>query len=338
MKTNRLILPLVAALAASILNGCGTVGPNSIKFGRNDYNEVLHGTSGNQLLLNLVRIHNHEPPLFIEVTEIDAAVQIQTNVTGTISQIGAHPGSAGGTLSGQLASVGGNATYTEAPIIRYQPLQGAPLIAQLNKPISVDSLVYMFDSDWPLDTFLPLVIDRIAPGGSENYSTVMRAILALNNNNALIIEATQSGQTEGAATGQSSKKSTAIAPQPNAGKQENNALTLYFDPKGLSNGNFKCQSDLEDSGLNIIRVSVGRWLYLLKIYRPKDIPADVNVTDAHIVSASLAELQRIFSKLPTTIEIPTKSFSGQNHERKAPLLHARSALGVIDRPPFGGPG
>jgi hypothetical protein len=330
MQSARLLLPISAALAVSLLSGCGTLGPNSIKLGRISYNDVIHQTSGDQLLLNLVRIHNHEIPLFMEITEVDASVQVQTTITGGTTGIGAHPGTGttAGTLAGQVSSIAGGAQYTETPTIRYQPLQGAALIAQLNSPISVDSLVYMSDSGWPLEQLLLLTVDRLTPGYSD-FSAAGIALVELEHRKALIVEATQLDETAGAAKGKNNSTAATMTTGslPNNGKPQNNALTLFFEPRGLFNGNFECESGLEPTPLNIQRLSVRLWLSLLKIYRS----ADVGVTDARIASASSMELQKIISMLPASIEIPAASFRSQNRKRSAPVLRTRSALGVLKR-------
>jgi hypothetical protein len=304
-------------IAIAALTGCGVVGPASIKLGRNNYNDVIHHTSGDQLLLNLVRIHNHEMPLFMDVTEVDAVVQVQGSLTGGKSNIGAHAPTAlstAGTVAGELENIGATAQYIEAPTVRYQPLQGAPLIAQINSPISVDSFVSMFNSDWPLDALLPLTVDRLTAGYSDYYSA-LNAIIALDHNGALIVEAAPSGQ-QSAASEKGGKKAVG---------GPNNALTLYFVPKGLANGNFECETGLPYTQVNIERVSVYLWLRLLRIYRP----ADVHVADTHIGSASSAQLHKIVSQLPTSIEVPAMSLPTKTRNRAAPLLRTRSALGVL---------
>jgi hypothetical protein len=299
------------------LCGCGVVGPSSIKLGRNTYNDVIHQTSGDQLLINLARIHNHEMPLFMDVTEVDATVQIQANASAGQTGIGSHPGTTGGTLAGPVENVSLTGQYLEAPTIRYQPLQGAPLIAQFNSPITVDSLVYMFNSDWAFDTLLPLTVDRLTTGFSDYYAA-LNAIIALDHNGALIIEASQASQPSGGAAPQD-KKAAATPAGPN------NTLTLYFAPKGLANDNFECETELKYSKINIDRVSLNIWLRLLKIYRPGDIPA----LAANIETASSSDLQRIAVSLPNSIELPTASIRGKSRNRSAPLLRVRSALGVL---------
>jgi hypothetical protein len=297
------------------LSSCGVVGPTSLKLGRNTYNDVIHQTSGDQLLINLARIHNHEMPLFMDVTEVDATVQIQANASAGQTGIGSRPGTTGGTLAGPVENVSLTGQYLEAPTIRYQPLQGAPLIAQFNSPITVDSLVYMFNSDWAFDTLLPLTVDRLTTGFSDYY-TALNAIIALDHNGALIIEASQATQPS---NGAADKKATPTPAGPN------NTLTLYFAPKGLANDNFECETDLKYSKVNIDRVSLNIWLRLLKIYRPGDIPA----LGANVDTASSADLQRIAASLPNSIELPTASIRGKGRNRSAPLLRVRSALGVL---------
>jgi hypothetical protein len=179
-KAGRVVAARVFYILSIIsLCSCGVVGPSSIKLGRNTYNDVIHQTSGDQLLINLARIHNHEMPLFMDVTEVDATVQIQANASAGQAGIGSRPGTTGGTLAGPVENVSLTGQYLEAPTIRYQPLQGAPLIAQFNSPITVDSLVYMFNSDWAFDTLLPLTVDRLTTGFSDYYAA-LNAIIALD--------------------------------------------------------------------------------------------------------------------------------------------------------------
>ena len=75
--------------------------------GRANYNRVIQSTSKEQTLMNIVRVYNNEPMLFIPVNEVDAAFLVQGSVTGGETGIGAHPGNSGGTLSGRVGAAGG---------------------------------------------------------------------------------------------------------------------------------------------------------------------------------------------------------------------------------------
>lgn len=316
-----MIAPVLLVSGVLASGGCDTVGPYSIKLGRNFYNDVIQQTSADQLLLNLARIHNHEMPLFMEVTEVDATVQVQANVNSATTGIGARPGPTGGTLAGQVASVGGTAQYTEAPTIRYQPLQGAPLIAQLNSPISVDSLVYMFNSDWTLDTVLPLTVDRFTAGYSDYY-VALNSIIELDRSNALIIEANQIDESESSRKKGGGKKAAGGGGKPGSGS---NALTLFFSPKGLANDSFECDTGIKYTSFNVERVAVHHWLRLLRIYNG----IDVHSLHALVQTASSAQLTAIVRRLPNTIHIPATSLRNPTGDRTAPLLRTRSALGVM---------
>ncbi len=83
----------MALVGVSLLSGCGSMtGPPSITASRTFYNEVIHDTSSEQLLLNIVRAKNYETPNFIDVSEADATVSFTSGVNGGLSGIGAVPG------------------------------------------------------------------------------------------------------------------------------------------------------------------------------------------------------------------------------------------------------
>ena len=88
----------VVAVAAMTLSACSVVGPASIDHGRTSYNEVIEDTSRQQALLNVVRVSNGESPLFMDVTEVDAAT------------------SAGGTLGGGAAGLGSTANFKSTSV------------------------------------------------------------------------------------------------------------------------------------------------------------------------------------------------------------------------------
>ncbi len=83
----------IVAFAAITLSSCSVIGPASIDHGRTSYNEVIEDTSRQQALLNVVRVSNGESPLFMDVTEVDAAT------------------SAGGTLGSGATGLGSTANF-----------------------------------------------------------------------------------------------------------------------------------------------------------------------------------------------------------------------------------
>jgi hypothetical protein len=57
------------------LAGCAFIGPTVVQNGRNTYNEAVASSSRQQTLINIVRVHRNETPVFLEIPEIDASSQ-----------------------------------------------------------------------------------------------------------------------------------------------------------------------------------------------------------------------------------------------------------------------
>jgi hypothetical protein len=143
----RLLLPLTLALGA-----CQTVGPQSMKFGRGQYNEVVQRTDGEQLLLNLVRLRYRDPPLFLEVTSIATSLSLElgTSVTGSVGDA-------------KSVTPGGSVLYTERPTITYAPLHGSRFGQLFLTPIEPRTLLLLYHSGWAIDRILKVFVQRLGP-------------------------------------------------------------------------------------------------------------------------------------------------------------------------------
>jgi hypothetical protein len=148
----RIFAPAVAAGLTVAVCGCQYLGPQSINYGRGRYNDIIHETSTEQTMSNIVRVYNHDLPQFMDVTEVDATVTASVSANGASSNIGAshtpNVKTATTAIMGQVGTAGGTINYSETPTIRYQPLLGQPLVAQLVTPVSADALGYLYDSTW----------------------------------------------------------------------------------------------------------------------------------------------------------------------------------------------
>lgn len=74
--------------ASIVLTACQHLGPWALEEGRERYNEKIHVTSRDQLFANIIRVAYSENPLFMDVSEVDAAELIQGMVSGGYSGIG----------------------------------------------------------------------------------------------------------------------------------------------------------------------------------------------------------------------------------------------------------
>jgi hypothetical protein len=171
----------------SLLVGCDLVGPAALQQSRPDYNEVIRQTAKNQNFLNLVRVYNHESTLFMDVSEVDVALQFQGSVNGTVALPQARGVSGAYSYSvGHDYLLGGTLQYLETPTIRYLPLSGQALFAQISAPISVDSIAAMIDSQWPVSAVFQFAVTRLTPVDKDYYEA-LDGIIFLSNYNALEI-------------------------------------------------------------------------------------------------------------------------------------------------------
>ena len=156
---------------------------------------------------NIVRVYNHEPTLFMDVTEVDASQSFQSSLTGGATSIGAQSGnrtSTAGTITGRLGNASSTAQYTESPTIRYQPLLGQPLVAQLISPVSVEAIELVLDSYWPVAPVFDFTGSFLTIDKDEFYSA-LDPLIELDKDSALQYVAGKSDLTkakESTSTGQ----------------------------------------------------------------------------------------------------------------------------------------
>ncbi len=229
----------IAIVIASLgLCACSTVGPASIDQGRMRYNEVIHDTGKEQTLLNIIRAAQGESPLFLDVLEVDAATTFGGTIAGGPSALGSSPNyktPSAGTISGAVGFVTGGAQYVEAPTVRFQPLSGQPLVAQVATPLTAESLANYLNTAqaiWPISSVLTLSVAHLTPGFSDHYAA-LNAIIDLDEYGAITI----------AATSNSDKKENAHIAGLMIGSSQapaKDSLTIYYDPKHVRISQAEC--------------------------------------------------------------------------------------------------
>lgn len=181
--------------AFALFGGCQIIGPVAIDQGRGSYNNIIQSTSKEQTFTNIIRVYHHEPTSFMDVTEVDATSTFSGTVNGGVSGIGARAGTTGGTLAGQVESVAGGVTYSESPLIRYQPILGQALVAQLVTPVSPGSLESLFVSSWNVTPLIDFSTAYLTLDFTEFYSA-LNAIAELYYDNVIALIATKSDLTK----------------------------------------------------------------------------------------------------------------------------------------------
>ncbi len=326
------------------------MGPLAIDLGRDRYNSIIQSTSKVQTLSNVVRVYNHEPITVMDVTEVDAAQSVTGGVSGGISNIGAlwNPKTTAGTAAGRVGAVSGNAQYSEIPTIRYQPLLGQALVAQLVTPVSADALGLLYDSSWSVSPLLDLSSAYLTHDYSE-FHAALNIISELHSAGALQLIAGKSDLTKAqgpsgkpASQGSSGTITLEVANKP-AGNGANDALDIYLQP----NHRHKSRDDLDEK-----RREMQLWARLLWLYngtQPKFTPqnparcAQIGVSinpgslrrlDLSLRSDRRFNLEEVRNCLPNFVELRMASMQPQRARSEglisgAPLMRTYSALGIL---------
>lgn len=156
-------------LAFSFLAGC-SIGPTVLKGNRLGYNQHLHSSNKEELLINIVRMRYGEQPLFLQVGAITAnfGQGVNAGMSSTFQKGGGIP-----SVSINAPSVG--YSYSESPTIVYTPVQGAEYASRMLSEIDLPTFLLMVRGNWSLRTLCRFMIMRIGqlynpvPNGPKSY-------------------------------------------------------------------------------------------------------------------------------------------------------------------------
>ncbi len=155
----------VASMAVALC-GCASVGPTTVRHDRFDYATAIGDSWKQQTLLNIVKLRYMDQPIFLDVASIVAGYSLQAGVSA-----GGAFASGAGT---DVASVGGQAIYTERPTITYVPMTGEAFLRGLITPIDPKNIFFMLQSGYAADFILGLTVESL--NGLRNRSTAGGAV------------------------------------------------------------------------------------------------------------------------------------------------------------------
>ena len=137
-------------LLAGWLAGCAL--PNqAMRSNYTDYNETIHYTQSQQMLLNLVRLKYRELPLFLKVGALSASYSFEFNG-------GSRLGKSGDT---KLYSLDLGASYSTRPTITYTPVEGDTFVKQVLSEVDSQVFVLLYRSGWPISVLCHVMVERI---------------------------------------------------------------------------------------------------------------------------------------------------------------------------------
>lgn len=191
------LLAFILFAVVPALPSCQVVGPRSLIAGRPNYTDAIHQTTVEQILTNILRVRDGESTQFMDVSEVDSQLTFGAQLTGGQANIGAKSGGgASGAVSGTSTSgaVSAALQYNEQPTIRYAPLLGQALVAQITTPINAASIVKLYGSGWPILSVLTMSVDNITPRYADYYAAI-NAIADLDQYGAINLAAGKSELT-----------------------------------------------------------------------------------------------------------------------------------------------
>jgi hypothetical protein len=159
-------------------SGCAGLGPVILRNERSSYNEAIHDTNAEQLLLNIVRSYKNEPAAFSTLAEVDSQPTNSLQLVGGSSNIGAIT-----PLGGLTTTLG----TSETSIQKHVTVSGFELIQQVSSPIKLRNIQRLQYSNQPTVPTFRFSVNNIGP--FLDYNRVINIINFLNIYGAIRIEA-----------------------------------------------------------------------------------------------------------------------------------------------------
>ncbi|MDP7468613.1 MAG: hypothetical protein QGF13_03230 [Alphaproteobacteria bacterium] len=143
---------LLLGAVVFLFSGCAYFGPDTVHGNRNPYNIAIQKTSEEQMLLNLVRLKYRDTPFFLEVSSVATQFTYNAGLAGVFTH--------GGDIS-NIFEIGPSGEYEENPTVTYSPLQGEQFVKRLLSPISLETLLLLYNSGWSVERVFELCAQRI---------------------------------------------------------------------------------------------------------------------------------------------------------------------------------
>ena len=137
---------LVATFILGFLNGCASIGPETVARDRFGYADALSESWKRQMLLNVVKVRYADAPVFLEVSSVINQYLLETEFQGGLSWNAFSPA--------RSESLSGRSKYADRPTITYQPLRGEKFARSLITPIPPSALMSFIQSGWRADASL----------------------------------------------------------------------------------------------------------------------------------------------------------------------------------------
>lgn len=165
----RSVFIAVALFELSLVWGCSTLGPRTIRSDRFNYNQAVAESSNEQLLLNIVRLRYGEPIFWLEIGSMLSQYTFEAGANFTTwdydinrwknptlrALFGVRPDPS------PTDSWGANLGWADRPTITYLPLQGEEFAQRVMTPIPATTIIYLAQSGWNIDQVFECCVQRV---------------------------------------------------------------------------------------------------------------------------------------------------------------------------------
>jgi hypothetical protein len=149
----------VLFIVGLLAGGCRSFGPRALEQARIPYNEAVKVTTEQQLLLNIVRLRYTDTPSSLAISNIAAQFELVKGLqlvpffsaTGGDNNRGSY-----GAVLPQVAL--GSA---DRPTFSLTPLDDQEFTKKLFTPLSLDGVVYLAKTTWPISTVFRLYLENL---------------------------------------------------------------------------------------------------------------------------------------------------------------------------------
>jgi hypothetical protein len=117
---------VIFAVTLASSSGC-EVANQALRADFTDFNTILRSNETQQMLLNLVRMHYRETPLFLQAGSLTASYESSISADSSASIPAGDPSS---------IEIGGSYRFSSKPIISYTPVEGTENVQQFMAEIT----------------------------------------------------------------------------------------------------------------------------------------------------------------------------------------------------------
>jgi hypothetical protein len=154
----RSMLAVTALTGLSLLLGGCSAANRAIRSDFTEFNTTLQFNQTQQMLLNVVRMHFRESPMFLQAGSLTAAYE---------SRMGANLGLSRAQTVLSESESGIDYSFSTKPTVSYATVEGKNYVQQLLTEISPETFSLLLRAGWPVEPLATLLMERITlPGGA----------------------------------------------------------------------------------------------------------------------------------------------------------------------------